>query len=271
MTETIRLSRGKVAERVTEPKEPDVNLGTLSRFLTIDIGGSGLKAAVVRRSGKTVKPRVRVKTPRPCPPDVLLEHLLSLVEPLAPFDCVAVGFPGVVRAGTIVTAPNLGTSDLQGFALGPALAERLDRPVRVANDAEIHGLAAIDGTGIEMVITLGTGFGTALFDNGRSLPNLELAHHPFHNGKTYEQCLGKQALKKDGRKKWNQLLERAIETLRSLVHFDKLYIGGGHARHVRFELDRDSVIISNNLGVKGGVFLWLGLPTLRLRGNAAAR
>ena len=231
---------------------------TLSRFLTIDIGGSGLKAAVVDRKGKMIGDRVRVKTPHPCPPDVLLEHLLKLVEPLASFDCVAVGFPGVVRDGTIVTAPNLGTEDLRGFDLATALAERLGRPVRVANDAEVQGLAAIEGTGLEMVITLGTGFGTALFEDGRSLPHLELAHHPFRKGKTYEQLLGQKALEKAGVEKWNRRLERAIHTLRKLVHYDKLYLGGGNARKVGFQLDGDTTVVSNRLGVKGGVALWLG-------------
>lgn len=242
---------------------------TLSRFLTIDIGGSGLKAAVIDRNGKTIVDRVRVKTPHPCPPDVLLEHLLTLVEPLAPFDCVAVGFPGVVRDGTVVTAPNLGTEDLRGFDLATALAERLGRPVRVANDAEIQGLAAIEGEGLEMIITLGTGFGTALFEDGRSLPHLELAHHPFHKGKTYEQLLGKKAFKKAGLKKWNRRLERAIHTLRKLVHYDRLYIGGGNARKVGIHLAGDTTVVSNRLGVKGGVALWLGARWYRK--NAARR
>lgn len=232
-------------------------------MLTIDVGGSGLKAAVVGRAGEVLKRRVRVKTPHPCPPEVLLDHLLALVEPLAPFDCIAVGFPGVVRSGIIVTAPNLGTKDLRGFDLAFAIAERLGRPVRVANDAEIQGLAAIEGKGVEMVMTLGTGFGTALFENGRSLPNLELAHHPFRHGKTYEQCLGKKARKKSGNKKWNRNLERAIRTLRSLIHFDKLYVGGGHAKHVSIDLDDNTTIVSNTLGVKGGVALWLGVGGAR--------
>lgn len=229
-----------------------------SRFLTIDIGGSGLKAAVVNRSGEMLEGRVRVKTPHPCLPDVLVDHLVELVAPLTPFDCVAVGFPGVVRGGTIVTAPNLGTKALRGLPLADVLAERLGRPVRMANDAEVQGLAAIEGNGVEMVVTLGTGFGTALFEDGRPLPNLELGHHPFHKGKTYEQRLGTRALAKAGKKAWNRRLARAVRTLRRLVSFDRLYIGGGNARHVRGALDPDVQIVSNALGVKGGVGLWLG-------------
>jgi polyphosphate glucokinase len=245
----------KRTSTVTADKATDA----FSRFLTIDIGGNGLKAAVVSRTGKMLEPRVRVKTPHPCPPGVLLEHLRALVEPLAPFDCVAVGFPGVVRSGTIVTAPNLGTAALKGFDLASALEKSLGRPVRVATDAEVQGLAAINGIGVELVITLGTGFGTALFQDGRSLPNLELAHHPFHKGKTYEQRLGDKALKKAGKEKWNRRLARAIRTIRALVHFDRLYIGGGNARMVSLKLDRDTTIVSNTLGVKGGAALWMGV------------
>lgn len=183
---------------------------------------------------------MRVKTPHPCPPDVLLASLAELVQPLRPFDCVAVGFPGVVRSGTIVTAPNLGTKDLAGLNLAAALAAALGRPVRVANGAEVQGLATIQGRGVEMVITLGTGFGTALFVDGHSIPNLEFAHHPFHKGKTYEQRLGTKGLEKAGKKNWNRRLERAIAALRSLVHVDRLYVGGGNASKVTLDLECDT-------------------------------
>ena len=255
LMQTVPVRRPGASQRSQAPR-PDPS--TLSRFLTIDIGGSGLKAAVVDRQGEMLGDRVRVKTPHPCPPDLLLTHLVRLIEPLAPFDCVTVGFPGVVRDGVVVTAPNLGTEQLQGLDLASELATRLGRPVRVANDAEIQGLAAISGTGIEMVVTLGTGFGTALFENGRSLPHLELAHHRFRKGQTYEHRLGKRALKKIGRKKWNKRLGRAIRTLRALVHFDRLYLGGGNAEHVLLTRCPDTFVVSNTLGVMGGVAMWLG-------------
>jgi len=232
---------------------------TLSRFLSIDIGGSGLKAAVVDRDGELLTARVRVETPRPCTRDRLLEDLVALVGPLGRFDCIAVGFPGVVRAGVVVTAPNLGTDMLKDLDLASVLESRLGRPARVANDAEVQGLGAIQAKGVEMVVTLGTGFGTALFLDGRSLPNLELGHHPFHKGRTYEELLGNQALERRGKEKWNKTLARAIRTLRLLTHFDRLYIGGGNARHVRMALDGDTTVVSNTMGIKGGVALWLGV------------
>ena len=225
------------------------------RFLTVDIGGSGLKAAVVDRSGRMLTQRLRVKTPRRPSPGVLVNSLVELVKPLGRYDKVSVGFPGVVRAGRIITAPNLGT-DLEGFALAAALTRRLGRPVRVANDAEIQGAAAITGKGIELVITLGTGFGSAIFHDGHALPVLELGHHPFLGGKSYEDHLGRKALEKRGKKKWNRRLKRALKTLKALFHYDRLYIGGGHARQIDFKIDRDTCIISNHMGVKGGPALW---------------
>ena len=230
--------------------------GGPQRFLTIDIGGTGLKAAVVDRQGQMLTDRVRVKTPADLTPQTLVAKLAKLVEPIGAFDRVSVGFPGVVRNGRIITAPNLGTDRFQGYDLARALRAALQCRVRVANDAVIQGLAAIRGEGIELVITLGTGFGTAVFDRGRPLPTLELAHHPFRNGDTYEAQLGKEALSKVGKKRWNRRLAKAIRTLRGLFHFDRLYIGGGHARLVKLSLEPDTEIISNRLGVRGGPRLW---------------
>jgi len=97
--------------------------------------------------------RVRVETPVGSPPDGIVEALAKLVEPLPAFDRVSVGFPGVVRDGKILTAPNLGHKDWEGFDLARALAKRLSKPARVCNDADMQGLAAIKGKGVELVGT----------------------------------------------------------------------------------------------------------------------
>ena len=224
--------------------------------LAIDIGGTGLKASVLDAEGNMIVPRVRVPTPHPSPPGVVLEALIKLVEPLPPFDRVSVGFPGVVRKGKITTAPNLGQEDWQGFDLAEALARHLNKPVKVKNDADLQGLGAIRGQGIEMVITLGTGFGTALFDDGFIAPHIELAHHPFRKGQTYEEQLGNAALAEAGRRKWNKRLKRAINTIRALSNFDTLFIGGGNAKRVDLELPHDVEIVSNEYGMRGGIWLW---------------
>jgi polyphosphate glucokinase len=229
---------------------------TPSPILAIDIGGTGLKAALLNSAGEMLTERHRVDTPHPCKPGDLVDALVNLVEPLSGFLCVSVGFPGVVRNGKIITAPNLGTEELSGFDLAATLKERLGTPVRVINDADMQGFGAIEGKGLEMVITLGTGFGSALFMDGKLAPHLEIAHLPFRKDKTYDQQIGDKARKKIGKKQWNRRVKRAIATLRVLTHFDALYIGGGNADRINFELDPDVKIISNEAGVRGGAWLW---------------
>lgn len=224
--------------------------------LAIDIGGTGLKASVLDDRGEMIVERVRVETPKPCPPPVMLDTLEKLVAALPPSSRVSVGFPGVVRKGIILTAHNLGQSEWAGFDLRTALTERLGKPVQVKNDADLQGLGAIRGVGIEMVITLGTGFGSALFDDGWNALHLEFAHHPFRKGETYEEQLGAEALEKVGKKRWNRRVNKAIGTLRALVLFDRLYIGGGNAKKVELELPPDVEIVSNELGMRGGIWLW---------------
>jgi polyphosphate glucokinase len=224
--------------------------------LAIDVGGTGLKASVLDAEGNMITPRVRVPTPHPSPPGMVLELLVKLVEPLPAYERVSVGFPGVVRKGKIVTAPNLGQDDWQGFDLAEALSHHLNKPVKVKNDADLQGLGAIRGHGIEMVITLGTGFGTSLFDDGFIAPHIELAHHPFRKGDTYEEQLGNAALQKVGRRKWNKRLKKALATIRALTNFDTLFIGGGNAKHVEFKLPGDVELVSNDEGMRGGIWLW---------------
>jgi polyphosphate glucokinase len=227
-----------------------------ARVLAIDIGGTGLKAAILNLDGDMLTERLRMETPHPVTPDVLLKALITLIEPFREYDMVSVGFPGVVRKGKIITAPNLGTEVLKGYDLGLALEKQLGKPVRVLNDADMQGFAAIEGKGIEMVITLGTGFGSALFLDGELAPHLEIAHLPFRDKKDYDQMLGDKARKKIGKKRWNRRVARAIKIMRGLTNFDKLYIGGGNASKIDFKLDPDVQTVPNEYGVKGGAWLW---------------
>lgn len=225
-------------------------------ILTIDVGGTGLKATVVDVDGKMLTERVRVKTPHPCEPDIIVETLVKLVKPLPAYDCVSVGFPGVVRDGKVLTAPNLGNDLWQGIMLADKLAAPLNKPVRLINDADMQGLAAIEGRGMEMVITLGTGFGSAIFKDGRLGPHLELSMHPLAKGRNYNEQLGNATLEKIGKKKWNKRVRHTIETLRVLTNFDRLYIGGGNAAKINFDLEADITVISNLDGLRGGAWLW---------------
>jgi polyphosphate glucokinase len=224
--------------------------------LAIDIGGTGLKAAVLDASGELVVPNSRVPTPKQGTPDQLLQALLGLIQPMGPFDRISVGFPGVVRSGHVVTAPNLGNAAWRDYPLAGVLTDKLGKPVRILNDATVHGLGVIARSGLECVAVLGTGFGFALFDNGQLTPHLELAHHPIRTGKDYDQYVGNAALQAIGRKRWNRRVSRALACVRDLTLYDQLYIGGGNARYIRLELEQNVRIVPNEAGITGGVRLW---------------
>ncbi len=222
--------------------------------LAVDIGGSGIKVLVLDQEGNPLSERDRLETPQLPEPDAVLDVVTTLAQGKQ-FDRVSVGFPGVVRQGVTETAVNL-TPGWIGFDLETALSKRLNKPTRVINDADMQGLGAISGRGVELVITLGTGFGSALFVNGKLVPNLEMGHHPFRKGETYEQQLGRAAMDRDGRKKWNERLQKAIATLQSLFNFDTLYIGGGNAKYLAFELPINVKVVPNVSGLLGGIALW---------------
>jgi polyphosphate glucokinase len=224
--------------------------------LAIDIGGAGIKMAVLDPAGAMLRDRIRVPTPRPIDPGILIDTLARLAEAMPPFDRVSVGFPGVVHNGVVKTAINLNPQAFPGFDLAGALARRLGKPVRVINDADMQGFGAIRGKGVEMVITLGTGVGTSLFSDGQLAPHLELAHHPFRRGRTYEEELGEKARLRRSHRKWNRRLLEAIERFRALTNFDHLYIGGGNARRVEADLPPDVSLVDNDAGVLGGIRLW---------------
>jgi polyphosphate glucokinase len=224
--------------------------------LAIDIGGTGLKVGVLDATGKFVGEPVRTATPHAAKPAEVVNALMVLTKRLGHFDRVSIGFPGVVRQGQVLTAPNLDNNAWHHFPLAATLSERLERPTRMLNDATVQGLGVIAGHGIECVITLGTGMGFSLFQDGRLGPHLELAHHPLHKGKTYDEFIGNTALQEIGRNRWNRRVRRALRCITNLVGYDLLYIGGGNARHIRFDLAKNIHIVSNEAGITGGVKLW---------------
>ena len=230
-----------------------------SRTLAVDIGGTGIKALVLSATGKPLTERSRIKTPRPATPGAVITTIVGLAKDQGKFDRVSVGFPGVVRRGVTVTAPNL-DGNWRNFKLAEALSKKLGKPVRVANDADVQGFGAIEGQGVELVLTLGTGMGSALFVDGRLVPNLEMAHHPYQRGRTYEELLGDKARKKIGKKKWNKRLITAIATLEHAFNYNRLYIGGGNAQKIILKLPSNTRIVENVVGLLGGIALWRDQP-----------
>jgi len=225
------------------------------RTLAIDIGGTGLKATTLDHAGKPLHERVRVETPRPATPDAVLPALVKLVAPLPHFHRVSVGFPGVVVHGATMSAPNL-HEKWRNFPLAKELERRLKRPTRVLNDAGVQGYGVISGKGTEMVITLGTGMGCAIYVEGRYVPNIELAHHPLHKGKTYEEFIGQKALKKVGKKRWNKRVAYILEQVQPIFNPARIYLGGGNAKKLSIKLPKNVTVTDNVAGLLGGIALW---------------
>ena len=239
------------------------------RTLAVDCGGSKLKALVLDPAGEPLTERVRVVTPYPCPPDLLVRTLVRLVEPLGDFERVSVGFPGVVRGGRVLATPHYVTEAGPFTARSPALveawasydvqsvlAEAFGRQTRVVNDAEVVALAVGTGHGLEVVLTLGTGLGFALLDDGVLLPKLEMSAAPFGAGTTFDQMLGNAARKKIGNEAWTARVVAAVEALRPVLWWDRCVVGGGNVKHLTAPLPPDVEVVPNLAGLLGGVRLW---------------
>jgi polyphosphate glucokinase len=230
-------------------------VGVMIRTLAIDIGGTGLKATLLDEKGKALHERVRVETPHPSTPKAVLDALVKIVTPLGKFDRISVGFPGVVVSGVILSAPNLGPQ-WRNFPLAKELSSRFKKPARVLNDAGVQGFGVIKGHGTEMVITLGTGMGCAIYVDGRYVPNIELAHHPLKKDKTYEELIGAKALKKVGKKKWNRRVEAVLAQVQPIFNPHRIYLGGGNAKKLTIKLPKNVTVTENIAGLLGGIALW---------------
>lgn len=238
--------------------------------LAVDCGGTGLKAIVLDANGEPVCERVRVKTPYPCPPPVIVEALTHLADATGVgFDRASVGFPGLVRDGVVRATPHFVTvggpftavrpdlvAEWKDFDVQSALQEAFGVPTRVANDAEIAGLAVVSGQGFEMMFTLGTGWGCALYDDGRLLPKIELSQMVWRKGQTLDQRLGHHTRTRIGNAKWNRRIQRVINDLRPVFWWDHAYIGGGGAKFLTSDLGPDISVVGNEMGLLGGIRLW---------------
>ena len=226
------------------------------KTLCVDVGGTGLKMLVLDAQGTALDDRQRVLTPHPATPEAILKALKGLIDGQPEFDRVSVGFPGVVHDGVIATAPNLDPA-WSGFDLAGALQKATGKPTHVGNDADVQGYASIEGQGVEMVLTLGTGLGSALFIDGILVPNLELAHHPFRKKDTYEDYVGKPALAAVGKKQWRKRVNKVIEQVEPIWNYRLLHIGGGNVKYLHADdLPKNVRLHSNVGGVMGGIALW---------------
>ena len=231
-------------------------MATLKRILCIDVGGTGVKAAVISPRGKYLVERVRIKTPEQRKPAQMVKVLTGLATTLGAFDHVTIGFPGVIKNGKVISTPSFGTQDWKNFPLAAVLRKTLGVPVKVLNDADVQGLAAIRGKGLELVCTLGTGFGTAWFRNGELMPHMDLAHLVMHSKDDFDVYLGDKTRRKIGDRHWNRRIKKLVGVLETVFAYDRLYLGGGNSRCVNIQLPANVTLVSNDAGMEGGAFAW---------------
>ena len=226
------------------------------KILCIDIGGSHIKGAIVNAAGELQTEYKKFDTPLPATPDKVLTVIQQLAAALPGYEKISAGFPGYVKDGVVMTAPNLGTDAWHNIKLSDELTELLRKPARVVNDADMLGLGIANGKGFEIVATLGTGFGTAFLYNGVLLPHIEFAHHPVSKGRDYDAYIGEKVMLEVGKEKWNKRMMKVLAILKTVFNYDHLYLGGGNASKLNFPLDENISIVTNIDGIKGGARLW---------------
>ncbi|MDO5048723.1 MAG: ROK family protein [Actinomycetaceae bacterium] len=243
------------------------------RTLAVDCGGGGIKASVLDENGTMTAPAVRTATPYPLPPELLVDTIADLADHLPSTDRVTVGMPGMIRHGIVIATPHYITKDgprskvlpnlvaaWDHFDMRLAVGDRLGVPALVLNDAEVAGAGVITGTGLEMIITLGTGLGNSVFDAGRLAPHTEISQGPIRWGLTYDDYIGEHERLRLGDAHWSRRVRRVVASLRPMYMWDRLYIGGGNGVRItpthRASLGEDVVIVPNDAGIRGGVRAW---------------
>lgn len=241
--------------------------------LAVDCGGSFIKASVLDESGTARAHQVRVETPYPLSPERFIETLREIASQLPAADRLTVGMPGMIRHGVVIHTPHYINvrgpftrrdpalvAAWDGFDARAAIQSAFDKPALVLNDAEVHGAGVVSGAGLELVLTLGTGLGCALFDGGVLAPHIELSHAPVRASTTYDEWIGDAEHRRIGDLFWSRRVRVMVERLRPVFLWDRLYLGGGNSRLIKPDLVRrmgeDVVIVPNSAGIIGGVRAW---------------
>jgi len=248
--------------------------------LAIDCGGGGIKGSVLDAGGTMRTQPRRIPTPYPLSPELFVQTLVGMGAGFPAPDRVTVGMPGMIRHGVVVSTPHYVTRSgprtrvdpelvaaWSGFDARTALTAAFGVPALVLNDAEVHGAGVVAGAGLELVLTLGTGLGCALFDGGTLAPHLELSRAPAKWGQSYDTYIGEPERGRLGDALWSRRVRGVVDALRPVFLWDRLYLGGGNSRRIRPEqlarMGEDVVVVPNTAGIVGGVRAW----TLRADGG----
>ena len=241
--------------------------------LTVDCGGTGIKASVLDKGGKVLIDFPYLKTPYPLSPSKLISIIDDFVKADNRIKRVTLGLPGMIRGGKVIVIPHYvnasgprGVVDPHlkkawyGFDMQTMLKKKIKLPTLVLNDAEVHASAVITGKGLETVLTFGTGLGSAIFSYGVIAPHLEISHATIRYGKSIGSWIGEQARRRLGNQLWSRRVKSLIQELYPMIIWDKLYIGGGNAQRISKSalksFDYKVKIIPNSAGVTGGVKAW---------------
>jgi polyphosphate glucokinase len=213
----------------------------MSITLAVDCGGGTLKFASVDSGGLILKQK-NIKVAYPFSPSDLVITIKEVFEEFSPIDRVVVGIPGMIRQGVVITTPHYQNiagprskvdaklkNAWDGFDAKEAIASKLNIETFVLNDAQLHGLGVIEGVGVELVLTFGTGLGYALFVDGVPTVHFELSRSPIGFNNIYDEYIGETERRRLGDLWWSWRVLRLIKKLQPVFMWDRLYLGGGNA------------------------------------------
>jgi len=239
--------------------------------LGIDIGGSGIKGGIVNtETGELITERFRIATPIPAKAEPVADTVAQLAAHFNWKGKLGSGFPGVVRHSIVLTAANLHPKSWIGINIDELFYQKTGCPSKVINDADAAGLAEMRlgagkgrDKGVVLMLTLGTGIGSAIFVNGQLLPNTELGHLEM-DGKDAEKR--SSAAVKDDKKlsweEWGVRLDRYMKYVESLFYPDLVIIGGGvsnkfeqYRKYLQVEAEMVPAKFLNNAGIIGAALV----------------
>ncbi len=242
----------------------------------LDVGGSGIKGAPVdTTTGKLLTERFRIPTPQPASPEAMIATAAEVVAHFAWQGPIGCGFPAVVKAGVVHTAANIDPSWI-GRDLAGSLSTALGQPVVAINDADAAGMAEIRwgaGRGVDgvvLMVTLGTGIGTALFVKGQLVPNTELGHTEIRGKEAEKRAADRVREQKN--LSWKEYAERVdeyLDTMERLLWPDVIIIGGGVSKDADKFFPRLTVRgtivpaqMLNNAGIAGAALAAVAEPAV---------
>jgi len=238
----------------------------VSKVLGIDVGGTGIKGAIVDTiSGKLLTERLKYKTPQPATTKQVIDTMKNLIRDFEwEGNPIGVGFPAIIKNGVALSASNIDDSWLN-FPIQDELEKKFGSTVKVLNDADAAGLAEMRfglGKGLEgtvLLLTIGTGIGSALFNNSNLIPNTELGHLKWKdNILEYYAANSARAREDLSWKVWGKELNKVLNHIHYVLSPDYIYLGGGvskkfenYSKYIDVPIPISPASLLNNAGIIG--------------------